>query len=94
VDSTGNLIANAKIQILTNGARLVDRQSGHDGWFEFHELQVGEYEIRIEMSGFATSREAIVVAKQKATWDKMLRIQMTAGGECDQIELVTHKAKH
>lgn len=88
VTPAGDPIPDAKLKILTRGTELAAVHTGQNGEFVFDRVDAGVYEIQVDASGFGTVRYAIVVAKPGVSCKKMLRIQLTLGIECADVQIV------
>lgn len=88
VDQSAAPIPGAAVEILKDGAEIAVAQTGESGKFSFQPLAAGNYEIVVEASGFRNLRYKIVAAKPQTGCNKILRIQLALGGECDDMKLV------
>jgi hypothetical protein len=55
-DPSGSFVPRAKVQLINTGTNAVrDEESGTDGRFQFNNVDVGNYQLKVEASGFQTT---------------------------------------
>ena len=93
IDRSGGRISNAKVTLLKGETELVSKQTGTDGKFSFEPMEVGEYQIQVETTGFKTARSSFVAVKPAEKCKQALEVVLGFGVECDTgIALVRSKA--
>ncbi len=88
LDSTGALIPNAKVTVSSPGIGVTrDTVSNENGFFTVPTLQAGDYEVRVEASGFKVLTRTNI--RLDADLALNLKLQMEVGQVSEKVEVTS-----